>query len=256
MNDNNSMGNGASQQNHPNGQWQGQPGQQGQGQYGQYGQPQGGYQQGPPQGGWQQAPQPKKKNWFLRHKILTAILALFLIGGIAAATSGGGGSNGSDTASNSDNSSAGEAAKGDDKKSDDKKSEGDKLPAIGQPVTDGKFQFTVTKVERDVASVGDQYLGEKAQGAYTLVYVTVKNTGTEQQMLDSNGQKAYDAKGIGYEADSGAAIYVKDNKTFLEQINPGNQVNAVLVFDAPKGTKLTKVRLHDSMFSNGVEASL
>ncbi|QEH94316.1 DUF4352 domain-containing protein [Dermacoccus abyssi] len=248
MNDNTSMGNGASQQNHPNGQWQGQPGQQGQGQYGQYGQPQGGYQQGPPQGGWQQAPQPKKKNWFLRHKILTAILALFLIGGIAAATSGGGGSNGSDTASNSDNSS------GSEKKKDEKKSEA--LPKVGTAIKDGDLEFTVTKVEPGVASVGDQYLGEKAQGAFTLVHVSVKNVGTQTQTVMADGQKAYDAKGIGYEANSTASIYVKNNDTFFTEINPGNTLQGVFVFDAPKGIKLTKVRLHESMFSNGVEGSL
>ena len=36
-------------------------------------------QQGYPQGGWQPQPPPKKKIWFLRHKFLTAILALVLI---------------------------------------------------------------------------------------------------------------------------------------------------------------------------------
>lgn len=254
MNDNTSLGNGASQQNHPNGQWQGQPGQQGQGQYGQYGQPQGGYQQGPPQGGWQQAPQPKKKNWFLRHKILTAILALFLIGGIAAATSGGGGSNGSDTSSSSDSSSS--DSKSDDTKSDEKKDESAKLPAVGTPVRDGKFEFTVTKVERGKAQVGQQYVSENAQGEFTLVHVTVKNIGDQQQGLSDSDQKALDASGTQYSADSMAGASLPGNEVLFNQINPGNQVKGILVFDAPKGTKLTQIEFHDSFLSGGVKASL
>jgi hypothetical protein len=265
MNDNTSMGNGASQQNHPNGQWQGQPGQQGQGQYGQYGQPQGGYQQGPPQGGWQQAPQPKKKNWFLRHKILTAILALFLIGGIASAS--GGGSKGSDSTSSSDNSSSDSAAKSDDKKSDEKKSEkkdeekkdeGDKLPAVGTPVRDGKFEFTITKVERGKTTAGsNEFLQETAQGEYTYVYVTVKNIGDRAQMMSESDQKAFSSTGQQFSTDTSASLALDgDNNFFLTDINPGNQAKGILVFDAPKGTKLTQIELHDSFLSGGVKASL
>lgn len=262
MNDSNSMGNGASQQNHRNGQgWQGgqqgQYGQQGQGQYGQanYGQPQGGYQQtGGPQGGWQQqAPQPQKKNWFLRHKILTAILALCLFGGIAAAA-GGGGSNGSDTSSSSDSSSS--DSKSDDTKPDEKKDESAKLPAVGTPVRDGKFEFTVTKVERGKAQVGQQYVSENAQGEFTLVHVTVKNIGDQQQGLSDSDQKALDASGTQYSADSMAGASLPGNEVLFNQINPGNQVKGILVFDAPKGTKLTQIEFHDSFLSGGVKASL
>jgi len=99
-------------------------------------------------------------------------------------------------------------------------------------------------------------VNKKAQGSYTLVHVTVKNVGTEAETMMADGQKAYDANGVGYEATSDGAIYIEGNDTLYTEINPGNTLKGILVFDAPKGTKLTKVRLHDSMFSNGVEASL
>lgn len=226
---------GPAQQGHPQGQ-QGYP---------QNGHPQNGP-QGYPQQPWQPQEPPKKKNFFVRHKILTALLALCVVGGIAAAA-GGGDKNDSSSSSSASGSQAGEAKK------DEKK---DALPAVGQSVTDGKFTFTVTKVERDVPSVGGEFMNEKAQGAFTLVHVTVKNTGDKAQSMFADNQKAYDAAGIGYEANSTASLSVEGNDAFFSEINPGNAIKGVLVFDAPKGTKLTKIRLHDSMFSNGVEASL
>lgn len=231
---------------------------QGQPQPGMYG----GQYQGPPQGGahpqgnypvggypqqqWAPAPPPHKKNWFLRHKILSALLALVLIGCIASAASGGGSKDGDAASSRSGASTQNGSEKGKE----------DKLPAVGQPVTDGKFQFTITKVERDVPSIGDQYMSKKAQGSYTLVHVTVKNVGTEAETMMADGQKAYDADGVGYEATSDGAVYISGNDTLFAEINPGNTLKGILVFDAPKGKKLTKVRLHESMFSNGSEGSL
>lgn len=248
-------------QNQPGG-YQGYSGQQG------YPNHQGGWQNQPHQqnGQWQQqAPQQPKKNWFLRHKILTAILALVLIGIIASVA---GGSKKDDTASGSSSAAAntansaaamsGETKAGETKASDSKDDDSkDKaLPAVGQPIRDGKFEFIVTKVERNVPSIGGEFMNKKAQGAYTLVHVTVKNVGDETQTMSASGQKAYDAKGIGYEATSDGAIYIEGNDTLYTEINPGNSLKGVLVFDAPKGTTLTKVRLHDSMFSNGAEGSL
>ena len=215
--------------------------------------PQQPYQQQYQQGGY--APQPpKKKNWFLRHKFLTAVLAIAVIGGAAAAGSGGGSKSDSSASSSS---SAGET-KSDSKSSEksSEKSESDALPAVGTPVRDGKFEFTVTKVERGLKSVGQEFLSQKAQGEYTLVYVTVKNIGDQQQGLSDSEQKAMDAQGTQYSADSTAGASIKGNEVLFTQINPGNQVKGVLVFDAPAGTQLTQIELHDSMFSGGVKAGL
>lgn len=227
--------------------------------YPQNGYPQNGYpqngQQGYPQQQWQPQESPKKKNFFVRHKILTGLLALCVVGGIASAA-GGGNKNDSSASSASSSGTSKSDAKNTAKDESKKEEKKDALPAVGQSVTDGKFTFTVTKIERDVPSIGGEYLNKKAQGAYTLVHVTVKNTGTETQSLSADDQKAYDANGVGYEATSDGAIYIEGNDTLYTEINPGNTLKGILVFDAPKGTKLTKVRLHDSMFSNGVEASL
>ncbi|MET7709890.1 DUF4352 domain-containing protein [Micromonospora sp. NPDC005413] len=156
------------------------------------------------------------------------------------------GSGASDNASSSGGSEG--AAKGEDKP---------KTAKIGQPARDGKFEFTVKSSKCGVAKVGSAPLDQKAQGQFCLVTLNVKNIGKEAQMFDGSSQKAYAADGTEYSADTGAAIYANKNaETFLNDINPGNQVNGVVVFDIPKNVKLTKLELHDSMFSGGVTVAL
>ena len=79
--------------------------------------------------------------------------------------------------------------------------------AIGTPVSDGKFQFTVTSVDRS-AVAGDptnEFLQTKAQDEFVNVHLTVKNTGDKaQDYFAANqklvvGGKQYDAHGDGRE---------------------------------------------------------
>ena len=99
-------------------------------------------------------------------------------------------------------------------------------------------------------------LGEKAQGQFVLVHVTVANIGTESQLLTDSAQTLFDAKGRKFSADTTAAIYIKDNDVFLNEINPGNTVQGVLVFDMPKDAAPASIELHDSAFSGGVSVAL
>jgi hypothetical protein len=128
---------------------------------------------------------------------------------------------------------------------------------MNQPAKDGNFEFTVTGVKCGVASVGPADFGQKAQGEFCLVSVNVKNVGTTAELFSDISQKAYDASGAEFAVDSGAGVYAnRESSTFLEQINPGNTVKGKLVFDVPKGTKLTSVLLHESLFSSGVKVPL
>jgi hypothetical protein len=127
---------------------------------------------------------------------------------------------------------------------------------LGAPVRDGKFEFTVTTIRSGVRQVGDTDFGVKAQGQFVLVSVTVENIGDEPQSLFGDNQKLFDAAGREYSADSEAAIYLEDSNSLWEEINPGNKVDGVIVFDVPKGTDPTRLELHDSLFSGGVEVTL
>ncbi|MGW2626933.1 DUF4352 domain-containing protein [Micromonospora taraxaci] len=182
----------------------------------------------------------------------TTTLALLATGLIAL----GCGSGAADKASDSSSDSKASSSSGDEggAKAEEKPA---KTAKIGQPARDGKFEFTVKSSKCGVAKIGSDMLGQKAQGQFCLVTVNVKNIGKEAQMFDGSSQKAYAADGTEYSADSGAAIYANKNaETFLNDVNPGNQVTGVVVFDIPKNVKLTKLELHDSMFSGGVDVAL
>ncbi|HEY0187945.1 MAG TPA: DUF4352 domain-containing protein [Cellulomonas sp.] len=194
------------------------------------------------------APVPPRRSWFARHKVLTALGVLVVIG-IGSAALGGGGDGGSSTAgaaSDADadaDASAGTTAE-------------DVTPGIGATVADGSFEFVVTQVETGIARVGDQLLGQDAQGQFVLVHVTVTNVGTEAQYFYQGAQTASDTQGRTHSADSSAAIYLDEGTLLLDQINPGNQVEGVIVFDVPADATLASVELHDSLLSGGVTVAL
>lgn len=195
---------------------------------------------GPPGPPWHQPAPTMKHSWFARHKILTGLGALvLLIIVISVATSGGGSSSSSPDSSGS---SAGS----------------DKTAGIGTPVRDGKFEFTVTKIRCGVPSVGPDAVGETAQGQFCLATLKVSNIGDKPQTLDASSLYGYDAQGRKLNADGAAGIYANPGGggAFLNEINPGNSANAVVVFDIPKDGKLTKLELHDSPFSGGVEVAV
>jgi Domain of unknown function (DUF4352) len=126
----------------------------------------------------------------------------------------------------------------------------------GTPVRDGKFEFTVQRVECGKSRIGSKDFGQTAQGHFCFVYMKVENIGREAQTLDGSAQYLYAGGGKRYDADTEAAIYLDDSKTFLEEINPGNAVNGIVVFDVPKRTKPERLEFHDSIFSGGVTVEL
>lgn len=207
---------------------------------------------------------PPRKNWFARHKILAGLLALVLLGSVGSALSGGGDTPTVATAASDqavDAEVAPEAAPvaPEAKDAEPAQPEAKDVEAkagVGTAVRDGQFEFTVTKVEKNVASVGSEYLNEKAQGKYVILHVTVKNIGEKAQLLSDSSQKVRDGSGREFSTDTTAGIYLEDNKVFFNEINPGNAVKGKLVFDMPKGATPATVELHDSPFSDGVSVSL
>jgi hypothetical protein len=131
------------------------------------------------------------------------------------------------------------------------------IAGIGSRVRDGKFEFTITKIAH-ATKVGPSLLAIKAQGRFTILYVTVTNVGNVAQTLDDSAQYVYDAKGRKFSANGEADIFINGNKNsvFLNDINPGNTVHGKIVFDLPKGDQAVKAELHDSLFSVGVIVSL
>lgn len=200
-----------------------------------------------------QPQQPQRKSWFARHKFLTGLGVLVIVIVLFAALGGGGDDDGAPAAGGGTSTSGKADGKSDgkDEKKDEKKGAG-----VGDAVRDGKFEFTVTKVKTGVKTIGDEYADQKAQGQYVLVSMTVKNIGDEAQYFDGSSQKLVDTEGRTHSADSEAAIYLDDSNSFLNEINPGNTVKGVVVFDIPKDATPASLELHDSAFSGGVTVAL
>ncbi|MCZ4563372.1 DUF4352 domain-containing protein [Rhodococcus sp. IEGM 1401] len=188
----------------------------------------------------------QKKSWFARHKILTVILAIVVLGVLIRLI--GGGSSESPTAPAPAGSSASEEAA-------PAAPAEPAQPGIGVAVRDGKFEFIVTAVAPPVTTVGSEYLTQTAQGEYVQVTMTVRNIGDRAQSLDASSQKLLDADGKQYSVDSLATAYL-DEGIGYEQINPGNALDTTVVFDVPVGTVPAEIELHDSAFSGGTAVAL
>lgn len=201
------------------------------------------------------APQSPRKSWFARHKFLTAILAIVVL--VVLTNVFGGDEDDPAPASSTATAPATEdtAAAEDDEPTDPAPAP-DVSPGIGDAVEDGKFEFTVTEVETGIAEVGNEWLAEQAQGQYVMVHVSVRNIGDQAQMFHGSNQTLVDDQGREHSADTSAAIHLEDADSFLKDINPGNAVDAVVVFDIPADAEPAALQLHDSMFSGGVRVTL
>jgi hypothetical protein len=233
-----------------------------------------------------------RKNWFLRHKVITAIGALVLLGGISNLVNGdtkppvstvaiAPAADSAATTSAPDKGAADKAAAdaaaslaaldkqaAADKVVADKaaaaKAAADKAaakaaaaPQLGKKVLDGKFAFTVTAVKCGIAQVGtNEYLTQKAQGEFCRAALTVENVGNEAQTMFASNQYLFDTKGRKFSADATANLYDESAKLMFEEINPGNSLKGFVYFDVPKGTAVSKLELHDSMFSGGIGVRL
>ena len=217
-------------------------------------------QQNPPQ--WQPtnppappAPPPyapeKPKSWFARHKLLAAFLAIVALIVISMAMGG-------DDPSTTPSSGPAASAPADGGNAEEAPAqEAPAVAKIGTKVRDGQFEFVVTGVKSGGTQIGDSTFGEKAQGVFQLVSVTVTNIGDKPQTMLDSVQKVKDAQGREFSPNSMASISLDGTDSiWLEEVNPGNTVKGTLVYDMPKGSAPVSIELHDSMFSGGVTVSL
>ncbi|WP_063814573.1 DUF4352 domain-containing protein [Nocardia fusca] len=132
--------------------------------------------------------------------------------------------------------------------------EADDLAPPGSEVRDGKFAFTVTRIEAPAKSVGGEFLSKSAQGEFVLVHIDVTNTSDRPQSYCGGNQKLIDTQGREFTNDTEAEIYLNDD--VYTDINPGNKFSVILAFDVPVGTTPAALEFHDSMFSGGVRVAV
>ncbi len=224
-------------------------------------------------------PEPeKKRSWFARHKILTAVLAVVLVGAIGSALGGGGDDDATqaapsptagaptDAGSPVDSQDTGEPAPPAEGDGADDPAETDETeapetapepeePGIGEPVEVGDFTVTVNGLETGIPRVGSEMFGEEAQGQFVTVEVSVTNNGNSAEYFLDSGQNLLDEQGREHSSSS-AVIYLEQDNMFAKQINPGNTATGVLLFDIPADAVPTAMKLSSGFFGRDVTVSL
>jgi hypothetical protein len=193
----------------------------------------------------------KKQNWFKRHKIITGIVVLLMIIGIA---SGGSSSNSNTPTANTTATTKASAKTANTKPADT-------TAKLNQPANDGKFQFTATDIKCNQAQVEspdpDSFNDASTTGApYCVLTLSVKNISTQAQTFDDSTQYLYDTAGKQYSVDDQATVTANTlSSTFMElpSINPGVTATGTLVFDVPASATISYGMFHDSSLSNGIK---
>jgi hypothetical protein len=98
---------------------------------------------------------------------------------------------------------------------------------MNEPISDGKFTFTVTGVD-EMDSIGMS----EPRGRFIVVDVTVKNTSDEEKSFQVNDQKLIGSNGAD-RADWVAGSSINDENTLLLQLGPGFAADYRLPFDLP-----------------------
>ncbi len=236
-------------------------------------------------------PPPQQRNFFVRHKILTGLLSafgLFLVIGVAGASGDGdenpaaagdsspsasstaedetepqdaaaaeeGEAGAQESVESAESSGPAESSEADEAGGEAAAAPADDVAGLNTPVRDGKFEFTVTEVETGVATVGEEdFMEEQAQGQFVLVHLSVANIGDEAQTIIDSNQTLVDTEGRQHDAAS-AGMWLEDNDLWLSDVNPGNTVEGILVYDIPADATPASLELHDSMLSGGVSVDL
>ncbi|GAA3865404.1 hypothetical protein GCM10022381_06420 [Leifsonia kafniensis] len=130
-------------------------------------------------------------------------------------------------------------------------------PGLNVPVTVGAFEFTALAAADAGTTVGTAPLSQTAQGSFFQIDLAVKNVGNDSQTFIVNYVTLEDADGKSYDADASATLYAGgDAQAWIAAINPGNAVQAPILFDLPAGVKPSKLLVSDNMFSDGTAIEL
>jgi hypothetical protein len=127
---------------------------------------------------------------------------------------------------------------------------------VGGWVVDAAMEFTVTRVERGVRSVGADFLSATPEGQFVLVHLAVQNDGAEPRTLARQALVLRDTSGRTFRPDAQASIYLGEAESFVDQIEPGGELSGTLAFDIPAGAVPAAIELHGAVGSPGVTVRL
>lgn len=133
---------------------------------------------------------------------------------------------------------------------------------IGATVSDAGFNFVVNsfKCGENEITTGEGLVSRAtAQGQFCRLNITVTNTGNTANRIRAYNQYLFNAKEQRFEYDAHATSTAAGNYIGAEindDINPGNNVTADVVFDVPLGDTPTLAELHGDTDSLGARVNL
>lgn len=193
-------------------------------------------------------------SWFSRHKILTVIGALIVLGVAYSFING----SGSDTATPGATTAAKPAttatAAGATTAAKPATTAAAAVAKIGTPVAVGDLTLTVTSVtdSKELKSV----FGNK-KGNWKIVNVTIANNGKEQVTLNSSQFKLIEADGTEYGTDSDNIMYIdNDQNIFLAQLNPKLSLQGQTLFAVPPTVGELSLKFDAGLFGPSAKIAL
>jgi hypothetical protein len=174
----------------------------------------------------------KEKNWFVRHKILTVIIAIVIIGGIAGAMGG----NKNDTAINTGNSSS-QSEKGAEKTEF----------KVGETASFNDKSITVTEVQRNY-DTGNQFAKPESGKEFVIVTVNIVNNSNSNLDYNTFEFKMQDSNGV---QQSEAFTALTEGKLNTGSLAKGGKITGKLAYEVPKDDARLKLLYQNfSFFDN------
>ena len=175
------------------------------------------------------------KNWFARHKVLTVIGIVVIIGIIAGAAGGGSSEPTTNTTDNSGSSS-------------EQKTEF----AKGETVSFDSRELTVTDVKRDYQT-GNEYLQPESGNEFVIVTVTLKNNSDSDMSYNTFDFKLQDSNGVQKDEDFSV---LSEGKLNSGSLAPGGTVTGKLGYQVTKDDAGLKLIYNGSLFGKTITIKL
>ncbi len=135
---------------------------------------------------------------------------------------------------------------------------------VGQEVRSGTFSFTVTRVECVGQEVGAPPDTRTAQGRFCPLHMSLRNVGDQPATYVGSTQIVSDASAKRYNPgvmDAGPLppplVTTSGDKEITDvRLNPGSEVDGVLIFDMPVAARPAEFEFHSGPRTIGVKVRL
>lgn len=173
------------------------------------------------------------RNWFVRHKIISIILLLFLLGIVIES-----GKKDKNEGKNQKQETARVQTSSESNQDNGKEK---KIYKSDEPVQLGYFVYRANKV-KEIEEIKGQFSTQKADGIYQVIALAAGNIDKEPRYLDSAMFRLVDNQNRSYMTSTDGAMAFElnvqsDTNIFLKPVNPSLVAKGALIFDVPKNAE-------------------